>query len=124
MKTRRTIVAALGVGVMLLASTTFGTAASGRPTYLTFSGSVALPGITLRAGTYTFEQLGSSADLVRVSSRDGTWVYLTAFTTPVNRPEGLRADVPVLLGEAPAHMPQPIKAWFPEHSRVGHEFVY
>ena len=45
----------------------------GHTNYLTFSGAVALPGMVLPAGTYTFSiaNPNTSANAVRVSSRDG-----------------------------------------------------
>src|ERR1700730_836824 len=51
-------------------------------TVLTFNRSVALPGVTLSAGTYIFELVdpGMSLDLVRVSSLGRSKIYLTAFT--------------------------------------------
>lgn len=48
-----------------------------RTAHLTFSGSFALPGMTLPAGAYTFELADPSAslDIVRVVSRDRAKVY-------------------------------------------------
>jgi hypothetical protein len=93
--------------------------------YLTFSGPVALPGVTLGRGTYIFEVPEATGDhnLVRVSSRDRKTVYLTAFTTMVNRPAGMKQDQAVSLGEAPANSPQPIAVWWPEDS-AGRQFIY
>jgi hypothetical protein len=93
--------------------------------YLTFNTPFALPGVALPAGTYVFEVLiPGSSDVVRVTSRDGAQVYLTAFTRRVDRPAGLRADRPVVFNEVPAGMTPPIKAWFPIGESLGHEFVY
>src|SRR5207244_10294147 len=68
--------------------------------YLTFSAPFALPGVALPAGTYLFDvaALGSN-DIVRVTSRDGAQVYLTAFTMRVRRPIGLPADRQVVFNE-------------------------
>src|SRR5438132_8260289 len=46
-------------------------------TYLTFSGPVNMPGITLPAGTYRFELMDpdSSRRVIRVSDKDGTKNY-------------------------------------------------
>src|SRR5438876_445463 len=70
---------------------------------LTFSGPVGLPGVTLPAGTYVFELPEPKAvpNLVRVSSKDRSLVYLTAFTLQIERPEGLPDDRLVSFGEAP-----------------------
>src|SRR6266849_4109408 len=53
--------------------------------YVTFSRSVALPGVQLPSGTYTFEVVAPT--IVRVSNRDSKRVYLTTFTRDVARPE-------------------------------------
>ena len=46
-------------------------------TFLTFSGPVALPGVSLAAGTYTFELAdpSASADIVMVFNRDHTRIF-------------------------------------------------
>ena len=93
--------------------------------YLTFSAPFALPGVTLPAGTYTFEMaVPGSYDVVRVMSRDRAHVYLTAFTKRVERPRGLAANRQIVFGEAPARVAPPVKAWFPIGGAIGHEFVY
>jgi hypothetical protein len=93
--------------------------------YLTFSAPFALPGIALPAGTYAFEVMApGSHDVVRVSSRDGRRVYLIAFTTPVDRPRGLRADRQIVFNEVQAGVTTPVKTWFPIGETVGHEFMY
>jgi hypothetical protein len=93
--------------------------------YLTFSGPFALPGVTLPAGTYTFEVASpGSYDVVRVLSRDRGQQYVTAFTKRVERPRGLPANRQIVFQEAPAGMTPPIKAWFPIGDSIGHEFIY
>jgi hypothetical protein len=93
--------------------------------YLTFNTPVALPGVTLGRGTYIFELPEATGDhsLVRVSSRDRKTVYLTAFTTMVNRPAGMNRDQVISLGEAPGIAPPPIDVWWPEDS-AGRRFTY
>ena len=97
-----------------------------RTTYLTFSGAVALPTVELPAGTYIFEVANpeSSADVVRVMSRDRSKVHFMAFTHVVGRPAGLRSNQLVTLGEAPRGVAPPIKAWFAEGAGDGHQFIY
>jgi hypothetical protein len=98
-----------------------------RTTYLTFRQPVSLPGVELAAGTYIFElaDAGKSMDLVRVSSRDRSKVYLMAFTTLVNRPAGMRPDRMVTLGEASRGVAPPIRAWYPnDDTNKGHAFIY
>jgi hypothetical protein len=95
-------------------------------TYLTFSGPVRLPGVSLPAGTYTFELPvpDSSFQLVRVSSRDGRHVYFTGFTNVIDRPADLPPSQSIVFGEASTRTPPPIKAWFPQDERTGRQFIY
>jgi hypothetical protein len=92
--------------------------------YITFSGTVALPGVTLPAGTYRFEVPTTGATgVVSVSSEDGKKVYLTQFTRVIDRPRGAE-KLNVMLGEhAPGTAPQ-VKAWFPIGGDSGRQFIY
>ena|SRR5687768_7991505 len=94
--------------------------------YLTFNATMALPGVTLAPGTYTFEiaNPAGSPRVVAVSSRDGRHRYFMAHTRPVSRPASMDLNKPVTLGEAPAGAPTPILAWYPIGTRLGFEFVY
>ena len=97
-----------------------------RMTYVKFNRPVALPGVGLAAGTYVFElpdSIGAS-DVVRVSSQDRRKVYLTAFTRIIDRPAGVKPGQPISFGEAPAHAPQPITAWWPAGESTGRQFIY
>jgi hypothetical protein len=93
--------------------------------YLTFSGSVALPGVVLPPGSYTFEVANpdTSGNVVRVSSRNGGAIFL-GFTRVVERPRGLGRDTKVTFGEAAPGAPVPLKVWYPPESSTGHEFIY
>jgi DNA-binding transcriptional regulator YhcF (GntR family) len=73
------------------------------------------------SGTYVFERVGTSQDLVRVTGTHNHIVYLTAFTTEVTRPS---RGHDIVLGESPSGRPRPIKAWFPEGALIGRGFVY
>jgi hypothetical protein len=93
--------------------------------YLTFNAPFALPGLALPAGTYVFDVVATgSNDVVRVTSRDGSRTYLTAFTTPVQRPVGLAANRQIVFNEVAAGMTPPVKAWFPIGQSIGHQFIY
>jgi len=122
-KSKLVLVSCVAIVTGLLAART----ASGdvsHTNYLTFSAPFALPGVTLPAGTYTFEAgIPGSYDVVRVMSRDRGQLYFTAFTKRVDRPRGL-ANRQIVFGEAPARVAPPVKAWFPIGGAIGHEFVY
>ena len=94
--------------------------------YITFSRSVALPGVELAAGTYIFETPTNamSNSVVRVSSRDRRKVYLTAFTRQVERPRNDRGKLLITLGEAKSGSVPPVSAWFPIGDAIGHQFIY
>ncbi len=94
MVTRKSLSIASAAAVLMLVGVTAGDAAldPNRTTRLTFNTPIGLPGVTLAAGTYTFELAAPDADLniVRVMNRDRSVVYLTAFTR-AGRPTGRAA---------------------------------
>jgi len=92
--------------------------------YLTFNGPVALPGVTLPAGTYSF-RIPSSIDrnIVQVMNRAETKSYYLGITRPVQRPRRT-TELLVTMGEVPANQAPPIQAWFPLGERDGHAFIY
>jgi len=94
--------------------------------YVTFSAPVALPGVSLPAGTYIFESplAPSSIDVVRVSSRDRRQVFLTAFTQTVIRPARGTWAPQIMLGEIGRGTPPPVKVWYPAGEPIGHAFIY
>jgi hypothetical protein len=128
MLTRTLKIAAVGGALVLgLAGSAFsnGWANVLHRDYVTFSGPVALPGVTLPAGTYRFEMpsISPSDGIVSVSSRDGRKVYLTQFTRLIDRPRG-GENLTVTLGEAAAGRAPQVKAWFPIGTSEGRQFIY
>lgn len=98
---------------------------SSHRTLLTFSAPIALPGVVLAAGTYSFEIPNSAITegLVRVTSHDGKQVYLTQYTRLVSRPNV--ASVPrVTFREASPGAARPVDTWFPMGEDSGRQFVY
>jgi hypothetical protein len=95
-------------------------------TFLTFSGPVALPGVSLSAGTYTFELAdpNASPDVVMVLNRDRTRVFYMGMTQRVTRPAGLSSDRVVVFGEPAGRTPAPIDTWYPSGDSSGHQFLY
>ena len=95
-------------------------------TYLTFNRPIALPGVTLGAGTYAFEVVNptTGADVVMVRDRARTRVYFHAITNNIDRSVETGRDGAVLFGETRADRPTPIIAWLPPNSARGHEFIY
>ena len=95
-----------------------------KTTYVTFSGPVGIPGVTLPGGTYVFELLDQHPTIVRVLSRDRSQLYLMAFTRLVSRPADLPADRMISLGEAREGMVAPVRVWYPVGDEPGREFIY
>ena len=122
------ILSAAAVGALLLGVLAQPTKANGwsaHREHLTFNAPIALPGVVLAAGTYTFEipSEGASHSLVRVSSRDGRQVYLTQFTREVAKNPNVEAPK-VTFSEAAAGTARPINAWYPDGSETGKQFIY
>ena len=124
MKTRHIVTTACAVSILALAP--FHTAAMGnaeRTTYLTFSQPVQLPGVSLAPGTYTFQVVSTSGDVVLVRSRDRKTSYFMGFTHRVPKPHGIRTDTVVSLGETARATAPSISVWWHEDGD-GHQFIY
>jgi hypothetical protein len=91
---------------------------------LTFSRPVALPGVVLPAGVYSFDVVDSNLDIVVVRNRARTKVFYMGFTNQVLRPTWMPSGGLVMIGEAPANQAPPITAWYEIGQTVGHEFRY
>jgi hypothetical protein len=96
-----------------------------KKTFLTFSGPVQVPGVTLPAGTYTFQlaDLSGNRHVVQIFDKDMKKVYTTILAVPDQRLEPTDKPV-VLFSEQPAGTPPAIKAWFYPGDTIGDEFVY
>ena len=98
-------------------------AMTGHENQLTFSRPVALPGVVLPAGSYTFDVASDTAlDVVVVRNR--TKVFYMGFTGTVRRPASMSKTAAIALGEASANEAPPITAWYEIGGTIGHEFRY
>ena len=97
-----------------------------RTTYVTFSGPVALPGVSLSPGSYVFELASPSGDqtIVRVSSRDRSRLYLMTYTRIVARPASIPSGQLIAFGETTPGEPSTVVAWYPEGDATGRQFIY
>jgi len=92
---------------------------------LTFSKPVALPGVVLPGGSYSFNVASPTAlDVVVVRSADGRKVFYMGFTQTVSRPRTMSKDAPIAFGEASANETRPISTWYEIGSSTGHQFLY
>jgi len=93
-------------------------------TRFTFSQPVALPGVTLAAGTYVFRLADPATDrqVVQVLDRKGQSLALLN-AIPSYRPDA--SDEPsVGLMETVPGMATAVKTWWPQGETMGFEFVY
>jgi hypothetical protein len=127
--TARLTVSAMLLGLAIVAGATSKLSAWGSNysiERLTFSGPVGLPGVTLAGGSYTFEVLtpNTPLNIVRVRSLARNSIVYQGFARRVDRPQALRDNRSVILGEAPRGMAAPILVWYPIGGDGGQEFIY
>ena len=93
-------------------------------TFMTFSGTVELPGLQLPAGTYIFRLADTpSRGVVQVLSQDGKeqlgqWLFI-----PAQRQEAT-GDTVVTFREARAGTTPAVQYWFYPGETIGKEFIY
>ena len=127
MKNRRVIVMSFALVVAGLAAAWSVSAGPVLQTnFLTFRSPFGLPGVTLPAGTYTFQMADSNGarDVVLVASRDGSKHYFAGFTREVARPRALATDQSIVFREGVSTAPPRIAVWYPIGQSSGREFLY
>ena len=93
-------------------------------TYLTFSNTVEMPGVTLPAGTYMFRLADTpSRNVVQVLDRDGKdikgqWLFVQS-----ERPQ-VSGDTVVMFKENRAGATPAIQYWYFPGEKIGKEFIY
>ena len=94
-------------------------------TYLTFSGTVELPGVTLQPGTYLFKLADSQSNrhIVQVLSQDEKQIHATILAVPAERLEVTGENVVTFRENAEGTTPA-VQYWYYPGDRIGHEFVY
>jgi hypothetical protein len=118
---RKSLLALAVIGVLAAASAH---AWTNDINYVTFSGPIALPGVTLPAGTYAFRTPSDfDRNIVQVMNRAENKSYYIGITRPVSRPRG-GTQLLVTVGEASARQAPPIQAWFPVGQNEGHGFIW
>ena len=96
-----------------------------RTTYVTVSGPVSLPGVTLPAGSYLFRLADSQAsrNVVQIFDRDRTKIYATLLAIPATRPEPTDEAV-ITFKETPSDRPPAVRYWYYAGETSGQEFAY
>jgi hypothetical protein len=94
-------------------------------TYFTFSQPVALPGVTLSAGTYMFRLADGTTTrkVIEVANKQGTQSFAMLHTLPVYRSDPPR-DPEIRFMETAAGAPVAVRAWWKDGERTGYEFIY
>src|SRR3954447_8471035 len=93
-------------------------------TFMTFSNSVEMPGVTLPAGTYVFRLADSpTRNVVQVLSKDekdilGQWTFVQS-----QRPKATE-DTVVMFKEAPEGQTAAVQYWYYPRETIGKEFIY
>jgi hypothetical protein len=93
-------------------------------TFLTFSGTVEMPGVTLQPGTYVFKLADTpSRNVVQVWDQDeknmlGHWLFVQA-----ERPE-VTGDTVIMFKETRAGATPAVQYWYFPGEKIGKEFLY
>lgn len=94
-------------------------------TTFTFSAPIAVPGVTLPAGSYVFRLANDQTgrDVIQVLGADRGTPYAMFFS--LRTPRGEPVDTPeIRFMETAADMPAAIKSWWYPADTQGYEFVY
>lgn len=112
-------------GALLLGATLASAQNADRNTVVTFSAPVALPGVTLPAGSYLFKLADSQVNrnIVQVFDKDRTKILATIIAIPAQRNEPADETV-ITFKEAPANAAPAIQYWYYPGEKSGQEFAY
>jgi hypothetical protein len=123
---KRLFTASVLVALVLVTASGANAFTHDKRTYFTFSQSVALPGVTLPAGTYMFRLADpdTTRRVIQVSDKQGTQSYALLLTMPAYRPDAAKKDSEVRFLETPAGAPRAINAWWYLGDSTGYEFIY
>ena len=128
----RKLTVAFTLAAAMVAALTAGTAyaqgaTSDKRVFFTFSGPVAVPGVTLPAGKYLFRLPTTVASgerhVMQVLSADGRNSYAMFFGISANRTD-YPATPEVRFMETAAGMPPAVKTWWYPGDKAGYEFIY
>jgi hypothetical protein len=124
---RVTTIATAGIAAVLLAlSVSVGAQDfnTQERTFLTFSNSVEMPGMTLPAGTYTFRLADTpSRNVVQVLSQDEKQVHGQFLFVQSERPE-VTGETVITFRETKEGTTPAIQYWYYPGEKIGKEFIY
>jgi hypothetical protein len=98
---------------------------SDKATFVTVSGPVSLPGVTLPAGTYLFRLADTQASrsVVQIFDKDRTKIFATILAIPAERMEPSDEAV-ITFKETPSDRPPAVHFWYYAGEKSGQEFAY
>ena len=98
---------------------------SDKRTYFTFNQPVALPGMTLPAGTYMFRIANpdTSRNVIQVANKQGTESFALLHTVQATRPDAPK-DSEIRFRETAAGAPPAVGSYWYMGERTGYEFIY
>jgi hypothetical protein len=124
-KSKSIRIASAVVALMLVAAVAHAGWTANHENRVKFSRPVALPGVVLPAGTYSFDVASEVAhNLVVVRSADHRKLFYMGFTNSILRPRNMPSAMPIAFAEAAANEVPPIAAWYEIDGTAGHEFIY
>lgn len=117
----------LGACAALLLGATLASAQidDSRTTVVTFSAPVALPGVTLPAGSYLFKLADSQTNrnIVQVFDKDRSKIFAMIIAIPAQRNE-VSDETVITFREAPANAAPAVRYWYYPGEKSGQEFAY
>lgn len=125
MRRIKTTMAAACAALALTAGAAMAQTPADRTTFVTFSGPVSIPGMTLPAGTYSFRLADSQTDrhIVQIFDKDGMKLFTTLLAVPATRNEA-SGDPVVSFKETPSDRPPAVHYWYYAGEKDGNELVY
>src|SRR5262245_26852754 len=126
MKRVISIVTACVAAVLLALSVSVGAQDfnSSERTFLTFSNSVEMPGMTLPAGTYTFRLADTPGrNVVQVLSQDEKTIHGQFLFVQAERPE-VTGDTVITFRETKEGTTPAVQYWYYPGEKIGKEFLY
>jgi hypothetical protein len=122
---KTTLLASVLVGLVCVTAGNASASTFDKRTLFTFGQPVALPGVTLPAGTYVFRLADpvTSRKVIQVTDEQGTMSYALLNTTEARRAEPTM-EPEVRFIETPAGAPAPVSAWWYPGESLGYQFIY
>lgn len=98
---------------------------SDKRTLFTFNTPVALPGVTLPAGTYMFRLADpdTTRRVIQVANEKGTESFAMLLTTP-SEPRDASGEPEIQFMETVSGAPVAVQAWWYSGESIGYEFMY